>query len=426
MINLDEYQKKILEAKGNLCICTGRQVGKSTIISIKAGEYVVKHNNKSVLIISSTERQAEELFIKCLNYINDNYKTWIKKGKDRPTKHVIKLNNGSIIRCLPTGLSGLGIRGFTIDMLIADEAAFIPELVWTAVSPMLLTTGGDIILVSTPYGRNGYFYQCFNDENFTKFHISSPEVIDKRPISESWTERQRAKAIEYLELEKSRMTKLQYAQEYLGQFVDKLRQFFPDELIIKCMRVARQRSIIPGREYFLGIDIARLGKDDTTFEIFDRVNRERLHHVESLVISQSFLTDTTKKIFELNEKYNFKKIYIDDGGIGVAVFENLLLDPKTRRKVIPINNASRSLDKDDKKRKKLLKEDLYNNLLRLMEQDKVALLDDAEIYKSLKSVQYEYTDRGELKIFGEDTHIAEGLIRAAWCIKDKSLNIWVR
>lgn len=159
-VKLDPWQQEVLNASGNICLCSGRQTGKSTIISIKAGEAAIKNKNFSVLIISATERQAEEIFTKVLFYLDDNYKSYIKKGKDRPTKSIIRLNNGSIIRCLPTGLSGLGIRGFTINLLIADEAAFIPDEVWAAVTPMLLTTGGDIILLSTPFGRKGYFYEC--------------------------------------------------------------------------------------------------------------------------------------------------------------------------------------------------------------------------------------------------------------------------
>ena len=64
-----------------------------------------------------------------------------------------------------------------------------------------------------------------------------------------------------------------------------------------------------------------------------------------------------------------------------------------------------------------------------MEHKKIKLLDDPEIYQSLKSVQYEYTrdawGHPIMRIFGNYTHIVEGLIRAAWCVKDKSLNMWV-
>ena len=72
-----------------------------------------------------------------------------------------------------------------------------------------------------------------------------------------------------------------------------------------------------------------------------------------------------------------------------------------------------------------MKEDLYNNLLNLMEKGKIELLKDDEIFLSLRSIQYEYTDDGRLVISGTYSHITEALIRAAWCMKDKSLNIFV-
>lgn len=420
-INLDEWQEEILKTSGNICLCSGRQTGKSTIISIKAGEAAVNNKNFSVLIISATERQAEELFIKVLMYLDDNYKSYIKKGSDRPTKHQIKLNNGSIIRCLPTGLTGLGIRGFTINLLIADEAAFIPDEVWSAVTPMLLTTGGDIILLSTPFGRRGYFYECFNDESFKTFHVNSEDIINNRPISESWNIIQKEKAIEFLRREKQRMTELEYSQEYLGQFVDELMQFFPDKLILNCMKAIRPETLSIARDYYIGIDVARMGNDETTFEIIDK-RAELLIQIENIITTKTLTTETTRKVLELNDKYNFKKIYIDDGGLGVGIFDQLLEEPKTRKKIVAINNSKRSLDKDNTQRKKLLKEDLYNNLKRLMELGKIILLDDPEIFNSLKSIQYEYTDNGELKIYGKYSHIAEGLIRAAYSYKEKSLN----
>ena len=59
-----------------------------------------------------------------------------------------------------------------------------------------------------------------------------------------------------------------------------------------------------------------------------------------------------------------------------------------------------------------------------METGKIKLLDDDEVKASLKSIQAEHDkDTGKLKIWGSYSHIAEGLVRAAECYKDKSLNI---
>ena len=127
MLQLDEWQQEILNTEGNICLRSGRQVGKSTIIAVKVSEYATRNQKKLVMVISATERQAYLLFSKILGHLSDNYGKWIKKGRDRPTKSEIRLTNGTKILCLPTGLDGMGIRGYTVDLLIADEAAFIPE-----------------------------------------------------------------------------------------------------------------------------------------------------------------------------------------------------------------------------------------------------------------------------------------------------------
>jgi len=427
MIVLDDWQKEILQTKGNKLLCSGRQVGKSTIISIDAGNYVINNKNKSVLIISCTERQATELFLKCLNYVETKAPKLLKKGKDRPTTHTLKLINGSIIRSLPTGTAGIGIRGFTIDKLIVDECAFVPDEVFSAVTPMLLTTGGDIVLVSTPHGKDGYFWRCFNDPTFKVFHINSEKAIRDRKISESWTEYQKQKAIEHLEREKKMMSVREYAQEYLGEFVTDFSQFFPDSLIQKCMILKRTR-FRENHDYFCGMDIARLGEDQSVFSILDRTDRNNILQVENIITTKTRLNQTFNKMLEIDKQYHFKKIFIDDGGIGVSIMDFGLEHPQTKNKVEAINNRARSLDRDDKHKKKILKEDLYNNMLMLMEQGTLKLLDDDEIFLSLKSVQYEYITEAKsptkFRIFGNYTHIAEALIRACWCARDKRLNIW--
>jgi len=62
----------------------------------------------------------------------------------------------------------------------------------------------------------------------------------------------------------------------------------------------------------------------------------------------------------------------------------------------------------------------------LMEQGLLKMPDDDELRRSLVSIQFEIDPvTKKLKIFGKYSHITEGLIRAAWCIKAKGLNLWV-
>ena len=57
-MELDQWQKDVKATKGNMCICSGRQGGKSTIISEDAGDFALENKNKNIMIIASVERQG--------------------------------------------------------------------------------------------------------------------------------------------------------------------------------------------------------------------------------------------------------------------------------------------------------------------------------------------------------------------------------
>jgi len=427
-INWDEWQQEILEATGNICLCTGRQVGKTSVFAMKAIKRMLEKETH-IIVVSLTEDQAQLIISMALNFLEQENKREILTGSDRPTKNQIKLRNGSVILARPVGLTGDSVRGFTGDILIIDEASRMGEAVFSAAKPTLLTTAGEIWLCSTPFGKQGYFWECFNNEKrFKIFHISSVDVIKNRPLSESWTARQRDEGIEYLANEERDMGKVRFGQEYLGLFMDELAQWFPDELILKCMNRKRPESI-DKQDTYLGVDIGRMGEDLSTFAIV-KYHHNKIKQVEHQVTKKTLLSDTTRHIINLNSLYNFNNIFIDDEGIGVGVFDHLLDNSDIKRKLVSINNSKRIVDYKEDKRERIFKEVLYTNLLRLMETGDIAFLDDPEIFNSLKSVQYEYTvdahGKPHLKIFGNYTHTAEALVRCAWCVKYKPLNIWVK
>ena len=418
-MKLDKWQEDLLKTKGNIVLCSPRQMGKSTIISKDAGEFALNNPKKSVMIIASVERQALLLFEKVLSYVHNKNKAAIKTGKHRPTKHELKLKNGSVIRCLPTGESGYGIRGYTIDRLYADEAAFIKEAVWAAVTPMLATTGGDIVLLSTPFGIENYFYRMFHNDKFTAIYVDPEEVIKSRP------EPQKTNLIEFRKDEKERMTKLQYQQEHLGLFVGGIQRFISDKLIDSCCNV-NMKKYAPVGDKFQGIDIARMGGDDCPMVSLDRINRKQLIMFNMEIPGPQTLTDTARLIIHKDKTVNHKKIYMDDGGLGVGVYDILFEDRQTKRKIVGLNNAKRSIDieqgKEKPRGKRLLGTDMAINLKVLMERGQIKLWNDPRIRHSLRSMQMDDSE-GTLKIYGNFSHIFEAIKRAAWCMKDKSLNI---
>lgn len=433
----DQWQKDFLAVKGDKILCTGRQVGKSVICSEDAGEYAVNNpETEPIVMIAPTERQAYGLFEKTLEYLANEHPTaLVKRGLDRPTKTRIVLKSGVRIYCLPVGKSGLGVRFLTIGRLYVDEASRVPEDVWSAIEPALLTTGGSTIMLSTPAGAQGEFWKTWINtdkayDSFTRFSIDSEKVVREREICDSWTQKTRERALIKLEQAKKRWSKNRYAQEYMGEFVEDLHRWFSDKIIKYTCILKRQGFIPKGQDYFMGCDIARMGEDAGTCEIIKKNSKYSYSHVENIVTKKKLTTETEELIIQLCEKYTYMhKVYIDAGAgtLGVSVFDHLLKNPITKRKVVAINNAKRPMDKDGKAKSKLMKEDLYDNLLSMMQKGEIKLLDDEDIIASLRSVQYEYvTKKGlptTLRIFGNDTHIVEGLIRACWAIRDKHLNI---
>lgn len=409
---LDDWQREYIQTRGNCFLLCGRQSGKSTASSIKAGELAVNNRNYTILMLAYTEKQAYNLFFKTLQYLLAVYPNTIKKGKDKPTRHVINLKNGSKIMCYAAGLTGYGLVGFTCDKVFIDEAAPMAREIFTCITPMLSVTKGSLDLLSTPRGKQGFFYEMSADapkvqKGWTRFYINSEDCARHSQ--------------EFLASERESKSTLEYAQEYKAMFLDELRRVYSDSLIKKCCVLKRPVSIKPS-DYTLGMDIARMGEDETTYEIFDCADRDNLFQVENEVSKHNLLTDVYRRACDLDFQYNFNKIFPDEGGMGIGVLDMLLNNDTTKRKAMAMCNTFRPLDNEEK-RTRITNEDLFNNLLVMMEQGKVKMLDDKELMLSLASVQH-IEKNNKTKYIGSYTHQAHGIVRAVYAAKTKGLRMW--
>lgn len=431
---LDTWQKQVMEHEGDILLCTGRRVGKTFILARKAVKRMMK-KKQNIIVTSLTEDQAELIIQFALSYAKEKYPAKLGKGKKRPQLKKFWLN-GSVMMARAVGQTGNSTRGFEGGVLIVDEASRMPAHFWAAATPVILMTGGELWLASTPAGKTGYFWERFNesynlkdpDARFKVFYKPTPVVIQERKFSYNWTEKQKEKATEVLRQEEKTMSKLEYGQEYLGLFMEDLQQFFPDELIKKCQTQDRE-GFNKEHTSSLGVDLGRLGDDESAFSCFEFRN-EHLYQTEQLITKKLRLTEPYKIIVDLDKKINFTKIFIDSGGIGVGVFDWLLDNDQTKRKVEGLDNSKRIIE--DGRFKGILKTDLYWNLRYFMENEKIHLLKDHSIFMSLKMIQYEetYDKQGQkiTKIFGRKgvlgDHVTEAIVRAAWIGKQKINKLW--
>jgi hypothetical protein len=208
----DAWQADLLQsdARQMILLCS-RQSGKSTITSILALHQAIYTANSLILLLSPSLRQSQELFRKLQNFYgaleSDSLPTATEESALR-----MELSNGSRILTLPG--KEATIRGFSgVSLLVVDEASRVPDELYQAIRPMLAVSGGRIVLLSTPFGKRGFFYSEWTDGIGwlrTKITADLCPRIDK-----DWLERERQMIGDWW-----------YLQEHFCKFVETDDQVF--------------------------------------------------------------------------------------------------------------------------------------------------------------------------------------------------------
>jgi hypothetical protein len=210
----DKWQRDALESTADreLWLCS-RQAGKSTTVAGLALHQSMFDPGLSLLIAPSL-RQSSELFRKVKDI---HSRLTVKPDIAQESALRLELRNGARIIALP-GADGT-IRGYSAAKLIViDEAARVSEELFAAVRPMLATTRGRMILLSTPYGRRGFFFDAWENGLGWKRTKITAEQCPR--IDPAW-----------LAEERRLMGEWQFRQEYLCEFVDTDEQLFSSAII---------------------------------------------------------------------------------------------------------------------------------------------------------------------------------------------------
>ena len=154
-----------------------RQAGVTTVTAAwisKRLQLAKPENPERVLICANKRDTAIEMANKVRNFL-EQWPEWINVGfsPDKNAESRFKLNNGCEVKAVATSTDAL--RGYTPTILVFDEAAYIEagEDFWAA-SMASLSTGGKIILISTPNGYDPIYYGVFDQaiRGMNEFHIT--------------------------------------------------------------------------------------------------------------------------------------------------------------------------------------------------------------------------------------------------------------
>ena len=176
--------------------------------------------------------------------------------------------------------------------------------------------------------------------------------------------------------------------------------------------------------YYLGSDIARYGGDENAFVVLEMKEKNKCRIIHAAATERKSIPDTARRHIILDEKFKrFNRLFIDDNGVGGGVVD-ILVEELGKSRVVGINNSSKSVEKDARK-KKILKEDLYSNALRMMEMGEIEIINHLPLMRSLKSMTFEYTQDRNIRIYGKYSHYAEAFVRACWAVKHKGLKLFI-
>ena len=218
-ITPDPWQVELLRSSADrvLMLCS-RQAGKTTTAAFMAlYTAIYRRPGGLVIIVSPSQRQSGEIFRTVMAH-HANL-------KDVPELKAVsalraEMASGSRILALPG--SETTVRGYSAaDLIVIDEAARVEDALLQAVRPMLATSQGRLVALTTPAGKRGWFYEAWiGDGNWHRVKV--PASMCPR-ISQ-----------EFLDEELKELGASRFSEEYQLEFIDPDTAAFPTDIISRC------------------------------------------------------------------------------------------------------------------------------------------------------------------------------------------------
>lgn len=223
-----------------------RQCGKSRSLSLLALWTAFRTPKQMILVVSAGEEAASRL----LRTIREIATHELLSGSVLDeTQHRVVLSNGSEIRSVPA--SERQIRGWSVDLLVVDEAAFVSEdlLLSAALPTTAARPDARIVLASSPWGDAGPFFSLA----MQGIEPGNPHVRTYRwKLADAWWIQPAV-----IEAARATMSPLRFQAEYQGEFVSGADSFFARTDLLACTTDFPLRRDGDGMPASCGLDWGR-------------------------------------------------------------------------------------------------------------------------------------------------------------------------
>ena len=329
-IKLYPYQREMLKSfaanRFNI-ITTARQAGKSTTTCAFILWYIIFHSDKTVALLANKGDTAREILGK-IQLAYQHLPIWLQQGVKEWNKGSMELENGS--RVLAAATSTDAIRGYSINLLFIDEAAFIEnwDSFFTSVYPTI-SSGSEskIILVSTPNGLNHFYSIWVNSiekrNQYASIRVAWQNVPGR---DEKWKEDTLA-AMNF-DTEK-------FEQEYCCEFMGssgtliagwKLKELVHQNPIVEKEGLMQYQQPQKDKVYVMVCDVSRgKGLDYSAFQLMD-VTQMPYQQVCVYRSNNIGPADYVEVIHRVAKAYNNASVLIEVNDIGEQVSHSLHYD----------------------------------------------------------------------------------------------------
>ena len=210
----DPWQAKLLRSRSNKIILNcSRQSGKSTTCAALGLHESIYRRPSFGLVIAPSQDQSAELMLKF-----DEFRGAVELPSDylsTDTKLAVRFSNGNRFIARPG--SEKSSRSFSaVTLLLEDEAARVPDPLYSSVRPMLAVSNGRHILMSTPFGKQNHFFKIWDEQRDIWEWYEIPAEMCPR-ISKQF-------------LEEEKRINLWFEQEYHCAFLDAEGSVFSSDL----------------------------------------------------------------------------------------------------------------------------------------------------------------------------------------------------
>ena len=342
-----------------------RQCGKSMLAELVGMFYCIQNKNFRYYIISPTFNQADKM----LTEIWKMCKGQPFYYKKNDIKRQLLFRNGAEIRLFSAEQGVEALQGYTCELLVIDECAYMSEDIIDAVMPYVNVSKGPIVMFSTPRTKSGQFYNYYSMG-------MSPEL--NNIYSYDWVNYDVSELLSPAKLELYRKTvdPLKFKTYYLGQFLDNESDFFGD--FSQCVKDKPNMCM---EQVVFGIDWAgATGGDYTAISIIGLSGQ--LYDIK--YFNDKDPKQTIAEILRLVAQYKPKKVTVETNSIGNIYF-GLLRDELKMRNVPLVGFYTDNTSKDK----------IISKLQVAFQNNKIKIYTDYELMDELQYYELTYSKTGK-------------------------------